>query len=199
MWPLTTEQTSRAIDLLEWSNHHFPCFSHTLQLGVEKAMKIPPVQKALARCRCLVGHFNHSANACYLLKKKDDDLHHPKHTLIHDVVMRWNSSYYMASRVLEQQQPLCATLIELHRGDLMPSDSEFSTLECHRAIMKPLVEITEAIGAQKWVTISTILPLLHKLLKIHLKLSPESDSQTVKAIKEAISSDLSARYTGKRR
>ena len=55
----------------------------------------------------------------------------------------------MASRVLEQQQPLCATLLELHRGDLMPSDSEFSTLECYRAIMKPLVEITEEIGAQK--------------------------------------------------
>ena len=161
-------------------------------------MKIPSVHKALARCRRLVGHFNHSAKACYLLKKKQDDLHHPKHALIRDVVTRWNSSYYMASRVLEQQQPLCATLLELHRGDLMPSDSEFSALECYRAIMKPLVDITEAIGAQKWVTISTIRPLLHKLLKIHLKLSPESDSHLVKAMKEAISSDLTARYTGRK-
>ena len=33
--------------------------------------------------------------------------------------------------------------------------------------MKSLVTITEAIGAQKWVTISTICrPLLHKLLNV---------------------------------
>jgi len=88
--------------------------SHTLQLRAEKAMKIPLVQKALAHCHHLAGHFNHSAKACYLLKKKQDDLHHLKHTLIQDVVTRWNSNYYTAPHVLEQQQPLCATLLELH-------------------------------------------------------------------------------------
>ena len=100
------------IDLLGWSDCHLPCFSHTLHLGVVKAMQIPMVNKALARCRCLVGHFNHSAKACYLLAKKQTDLHHPKHALIQDVVTRWNSSYYMAAQVIEQQQPLCATFIE---------------------------------------------------------------------------------------
>ena len=75
----------------------------------------------------------------------------------------------MVARILEQQQPLCATLLELKKGDLMPTDAEFTTMEDYVQIMKPLVDITEAIGAEKWVTISTIRPLLHKILNCIFK------------------------------
>ncbi len=72
---------------------------------------------------------NHSAKSSYLLKNKQEDLHHKKHSLVQDVVTRWNSAYYMVERVLEQQQPLCGTLFELRKGDLMPSDAEFRVLQ----------------------------------------------------------------------
>lgn len=155
--------------------------SHTLQLGAEKAMKIPSVQKALAHCHHLVGHFNHSAKACYLLKKKQDDIQS-----IHSYWMLWwdgtltITQHHMYWSSSNHSVSLSSSYIEETSCPL----TQFSTLECYRATMKPLVDITEAIGAQKWVTISTILPLLHKLLKIHLKLSPESDSQTVKQSKK---------------
>ena len=45
-----------------------PCFSHCLNLAVEKACKIPAISKALARFRRLVTHFNHSSEAVYVLK-----------------------------------------------------------------------------------------------------------------------------------
>ena len=51
----------------------------------------------------------------------------------------------MAERLLSQQQPVCATLLELHKGDMMPSDVEFTTLELVVKVMKALVDITEAI------------------------------------------------------
>ena len=35
----------------------------------------------------------------------------------------------MGQRVLEHQQPLCATLLELKKEDLTPSDSELDTME----------------------------------------------------------------------
>ena len=54
----------------------------------------------------------------------------------------------MVERILPQQQPLCATLLELHKGDMMPSDAEFSILEIFVKVMKPLVDITEDIGAE---------------------------------------------------
>ena len=50
----------------------------------------------------------------------------------------------------------------------MPSTTEFAVMETYVQVVKPLVTITEAIGAQKWVTISTVCPLLHKLLTITL-------------------------------
>ena len=100
-----------AINLLGWSDRHVPCFSHTLQLGVQKAMAIPSVSKALGRCRRLVGHFHHSSKSNYLLQKKQEALNHPKHALVQNVITRWNSSFYMAERILEQQQPLCAALL----------------------------------------------------------------------------------------
>ena len=58
------------------------CFSHTLQLAVEDAVKIPAVSKALARIRRLVTHFNHSPKATYVLKQKQQLLQHTDLTLI---------------------------------------------------------------------------------------------------------------------
>ena len=185
----------QAAEILEWQR--MPCFSHTLQLAVEKAMSLPDVSKAIAWCKRLVTHFNHSSKSTYLLKQKQEDLHHHQHSLIQDVSTRWNPAYYMVERVLEQQQPLCATLLELRKGDLMPSDAEFTIMENYVQIMKPLVDITEAVGAEKWVTISTIRPLLHKLLNVILTSKP-TDTRQQKAIKSAIHvySNLKPRYTG---
>ena len=43
----------------------------------------------------------------------------------------------------------------------MPADAEFKTLELFVKVMKPLVEVTESIGAQKWVTISAVWLVLY--------------------------------------
>ena len=49
------------------------------------------------------------------------------------------------------------------------------------------------MSGEKYSTISTVKPLLFKLLKVTLKVS-DSDSPTNKRIKEVVSSDLSTRY-----
>ncbi len=180
-----------AVRNLRW--FHVPCFSHTLQLGVEKVLKIPAVIKATARCKRIVTHFHHSSKSSYLLNEKQANLGHKQHSLVQDVATRWNSTYYMMERIIEQQQPLCATLLELHKADLMPSDTEFSTLETFVSVMKPLVDITEAIGGEKWITISTVRPLLHKLLQSHLLPSSDDNSLT-RTIKKTILTDLQNRY-----
>ena len=185
-----------ALEHLEWNN--IRCFSHTLQLAVLKAVDVPHVSRALARCRNLVSHFNRSVKSTNLFKKKRVDLKHKSLCLIQEVATRWNSSYYMAERILSQQQPICATLIELRKGELMPTDAEFKTLENFVEVMKPFVDITEALGAEKWVTISTLTPLLYKILNIYLKVS-STDNTTVAAMKEAMYNDLSSRYHGTQR
>ena len=181
-----------AVDELECTR--VPCFSHCLNLAVEKACSIPEISRVIARCRCLVSHFNHSSKAAYVLKQKQVDLHHQQQSLIQDIATRWNSSYYMISRIIEQQQPLCAALLELKKTDLLPSDEEFSSMEVYIEVMKPLVTITEAIGAQQWVTISTLRPLLHKLLKLHLIEKPD-DKRLAKKLKSEMRINLSTRYS----
>ena len=77
----------------------------------------------------------------------------------------------------------------------MLTDNEFKTLECFVKVTKPFVDITEALGAEKWVTISTLTPLLHKILNIYLKVA-STDEKVVAAVKEAMYQDLSKRYHG---
>ena len=51
----------------------------------------------------------------------------------------------MVERLIKFRQPVCAALIELQRQDLMPQESEVSTMEVHYAIMKLIADITEMI------------------------------------------------------
>ena len=182
-----------AMEILKWT--HMRCFSHTLQLAVHATLNLHKVSKAVSRCRRLVNHFHHSYKSSYLLRQKQEDLKHDQYSLIHDVITRWNSTYYMIDCILKQQQPLCAALLELRKSDLMPSEEEFSVMETFVEIMKPVVEITEAIGAQKWVTISTVRPLLFKLLNKQFEIV-ECDSSLAKSFKTTMYSNLSPRYCG---
>ena len=76
-------------------------------------MQVPQVSKALG-CACnIVSHFHHFSKSSYVLKKKQTDLHTDHLSLIQDVVIHWNSTYYMLERIIQLQQPLCAALIEL--------------------------------------------------------------------------------------
>ena len=48
----------------------------------------------------------------------------------------------MMERILKQQQPLCATLIEIRRSDLVPTDAKISNMEGFVEAMRPFAEIT---------------------------------------------------------
>ena len=61
-------------------------------------------------------------------------------------------------------------------------------------VTKSFVDITEALGAEKRVTISTLTPQLHKILIIYLK-----EVSTDEAIKEAMYQNLSKQYHGTQR
>ncbi|CAM4592048.1 unnamed protein product [Leuciscus chuanchicus] len=86
------------------------CAGHTLQLVVNHAMVNPVINKALSATRCLVKHIKKSEPATTKLKLKQKQMGTVEHKLIQDVAVRWNSSYYMIERLLEQRWPVVATL-----------------------------------------------------------------------------------------
>ena len=76
----------------------------------------------------------------------------------------------------------------------MPTDAEVTAMETFLDVMKPIVQITEVMGAEKWVSLTAVRPLLHKLTCKHLVDNP-SDTHLKRSLKKAVLADLESRYT----
>ena len=172
---------------------HMPCVGHTLQLAVKRALEINRVKRALGRCRKCVEHFNKSTKATYKLREKQELLKIPQHALAQDCITRWGSTLHMLQRLQEQQAAIAATLMESKDTHLMPEGSEWKVIDQLVEILTPFNLATETMSGEKYPTISMIIPLLHKLLNVTLKIHVDDDTCT-KEIKEAISNDLCSRY-----
>ncbi|XP_046568649.1 E3 SUMO-protein ligase ZBED1-like [Haliotis rubra] len=115
--------------------------------------------------------------------------------LIGDVPTRWNSTYDMLQRYLEQQAAVFATLIDIRRNvkDLVTlNDDDITKIEKIIQVLKPLKTVTTLMCSQKNPTVSLIHPLKEMLLK-QLQVKPE-DSDLVSELKSTISNDLQPRY-----
>ena len=180
-------------EVLQWKC--LGCFGHTVNLCVKAGLKQAEVHTAVSRCGRLVTYFRKSTRAAHILEEKQEALGVQKHKLLQDVETRWNSTYDMISRVMEQQAPICAALIEQKRMDLLPKDNELRLLEEVIVVLKPFKDVTEQMSAQKYVTISAIRPLLHYLLNDVLKFSSDSsESLALQKMKREMSANLSSRY-----
>ena len=75
----------------------------------------------------------------------------------------------------------------------MPSDSEFDNMEKYVIVMRPLVEITEAIWCR---TVGHHRSLLHKLLHTYAfsGMAKSTDSKIESTLKNTIHSDLQNQY-----
>ena len=189
----TTDNASNyvaAFETLGWTR--VSCFGHNLNLAVSKGLDNHRVQQAIARCHSL---FSRSWKKTRDLRLKQEQLGMPMHKLITDVSTRWGSTYMMVSRIVEQQQAICAVLAEDHKHRYkMPTDNEFSTLEAIVKVFEPLSYFTDALSGEKHVTASAIRPLLDHIHKKILLVS-SNDCTITKEMKMIMSSDLKSRYT----
>lgn len=178
---------------------HLGCFAHTINLASCRGVAVPIIHGVLAKMRSVVALFHRSTTAASLLKTKQGLLQLPEHKLIIDVKTRWNSSYLMVQRYIEQQVAILATFTDdklsksikaLIGESITPGD--FSNAETFIKLMEPMYRATLAISEDSKPTVGIILPLLGKL-KAHY--SPqESDNACAKAIKKAVLTDLNKRY-----
>jgi len=63
-------------------------------------------------------------------------------------------------------------------------------------LKKTFMNITKVLGAEKWVIISTLTPLLSKILNIYLKFLHATDDKIVVTMKDEMYHDLSSCYHG---
>src|SRR6218665_2589753 len=89
------------------------CFAHTLQLALHDAILTQPsVSELITLSRKIVGHFRHSSSATSSLHAIQEQLGLPKHQLHQDVVTRWNSTYHMLDRLIEQKRAVYVYVAE---------------------------------------------------------------------------------------
>ncbi|XP_051801787.1 zinc finger BED domain-containing protein 4-like [Acanthochromis polyacanthus] len=176
----------------------FPCFGHILHNAVNQAIGIDRVSGALSRLRKTISAFTRSPKLTRQFDKKQSEINDlPGHKLIHDAATKWSSTYDMVERFLEQQQAVCAVLIEdRKKWHLMPKEADITTLEIVKNFLEPLSPFTDALSGEKNTTLSSVLPVMWK---ISTYLSDEQDDSALAGqMKRAIRDYLDEHYQDKK-
>ncbi|XP_074518369.1 E3 SUMO-protein ligase ZBED1-like [Halichoeres trimaculatus] len=176
---------------------HIKCFGHTINLAVQKGLKSVDAARLLGRVRRVVAFFHRSTVATAVLKEKQKLLGLPEHKLKQDVITRWNSSFDMLDRFLEQQAAVCASLLDkkLRKGahDVQTlNESDISAAEDLVKLLGPVKSATTIMCEEEQPTLSIIAPLKAKLLE-HFSIS-EEDSSLLKELKLTMAGELKQRY-----
>ncbi|XP_042343871.1 E3 SUMO-protein ligase ZBED1-like [Plectropomus leopardus] len=176
------------------------CAGHTLNLVVQGALKKnQAISKCVAAARCLVEHFKKSELACSKLKDKQQQMGTPLHMLVQDVSTRWNSTFHMLFRLLEQRWPVTAALSDpavtprgKHYLDLKPE--QWDVIQELNQALEPFEGATVFLSGQEYVTLSA-LPQLVQSLKKSIQ-TPAFETAPVKSYQTDVTEQITARWQG---
>ena len=112
--PVTTDNAQNIVNASKQAgmSPHIGCFAHTLNLATQKGLGVNQMSRILGKVRRIVAFFHRSTTAAASFNSRQKDLKLNPHKLVQDVVTRWNSSYDMMERYLEQQAAVYAALTE---------------------------------------------------------------------------------------
>lgn len=201
--PVTTDNAKNIVNATKEAglSPHIGCFAHTVNLASQKGLGVNQMSRLLGKVRKVVTFFHRSTTAAAVLKAKQDLLQLPPHKLVQDVITRWNSSYDMLERYLEQQAAVYSALTEKNikksvKDLITLSDQDVTVLEEVVQVLKPLKTVTTLLSSEQQPTVSMVLPLKHTILT-SMRHS-DTDSQIVKDVKSAIADNFEERYSDPR-
>lgn len=158
-------------------------------------MKDPRVERAVGVCKRIVSAFSYTWKRKRELAAAQVDLHLPPHRLITETPTRWGSRQLMIERVLEQEKAISQVL----KGDkktrhLVPTWQDIDVWESVNKTLSPLMEFTDALSGEEYVSVSYLKPVLHLLNNTVL---PHSDGDTdlTKHMKMTILHYLNDKYS----
>jgi len=170
------------------------CFIHTLQLVIHDAIFLQKnIADVIAKSRRIVTHFSHSSHAYSKLKTIQNQLNIPNHKLIQDVTTRWNSTYYMLSRLYEQRQAISTYAVDNEISTL--TSTQWSLVGNIVYVLKPFEEITKLTSADK-ECISYVIPTVTILITYLSKRNQELDS-SVMMLKQELKKSIGKRFLSK--
>ena len=179
---------------------HIPCFAHSLQLSLRAGLdNTPAVSRAIGACKRVVAHFKRSVLASVELRKRQKQMDIAEHTLLIDCPTRWNSTYLMMDRLIEQRLPIYAVLSDesvtkkKDAATIDMADSNWKVVENIVTALKPFYKATTALCSEQYPTLSSVYPVVFSLLHHHL-VDHDDDRGAVAQFKQITRSQLKTRF-----
>lgn len=139
--------------------YHNPCIAHTINLSVNDALKNPLLLELLKKCKSIVGYFKHSVQGSEKLKLTQQQMGLPVLKVKQDVATRWNSCLHMLRRLIEIKDALSVAMASLPKSPEFLSANEWKIVEDCVQILKPAEDMTTILSAEKYPTLSLVIPL----------------------------------------
>ncbi len=158
----------------------------------KKVWKTPELTVLLACARRLWVPFHTLGKE---LKKAQAEHHLPFHRLITETPTRWGSRQMMIQRVLEQEKAISQVLkADRKTKHLVPTWQDTDVLESISRTLGPLLEFTDALSGEDYVSVSYIKPVLH-LFNNTVLAAADDDTELTKDMKRVILEYLNEKYS----
>ena len=123
----------------------------------------------------------------------------PQNQLINDVPTRWNSTFDMFERLLQQLLPIYNVLHDARvtkpadARTLALTDAQWGIIENLVPVLKPLYIATRVMCSEEYPTVSGVYPIIYSIIKHHMAVS-DTDTPSVRKFKDFIRNDMTARF-----
>ena len=173
---------------------HLSCFAHNINIGVNKALDIQELRKAVGRLKSLQSSIAHSWKMKRDLSGAQEALNMEQINLPSACPTRWWSTAKLCNRYLKNQLAVCKMLLEYpSKKHLMLESTKVSAIENFVSATALLEDMTRTLSGSSYLTASSVLPLYARIKK-HLE--PErGDSELLKKIKNEILKPLQQKYS----
>lgn len=190
----TTDNGSNILKAMSYLQlTHISCFGHNINIGINRALGLSQLQRAIRRLKKLQSAISHSWKMRRDLTKAQEFLQMDIMALPSACPTRWWSTLKLIRRFLENQLAISKLLQDYpDKKHLMPEGCDVSALEDFVSTTKLLEDITTTLSGEEYVTASAVLPLYRKLKRSLLL--QDGDSALCKEIKSEILSSLAERY-----
>ena len=142
------------------SYNRISCFSHTLQLVVNRFNAANSFKDVIKHAHSIVRKFNLSTKATERLIALSG------RKLIKDCPVRWSSTFLMMNRMIEAKDHPKVVLNEQGWDDL--AASEWRALHSIVNLLQPFAKFTSLLSGDEFTTLSCVVPALMDL-NIHLQ------------------------------